>query len=267
VTEELNPPQPQATAAEDLPDPVMQAFEEVCGRLSGFEYQLDAEASDGYLTAVAASWRRIPLDEVLPKMCGDAFERVFADPQDEAQARAALQGRLDQILEDLSPDALLDEPDTLRLAPLMGLWDDEARRKVVEEGHADEAQAQRLQTGALWAEGFMRALDDFAADWPEPSRRDKRAAWCVEAVESIAILMVDPASEAFRLHVGKHWKGDPPTRDELIDATLMAVQDLRVWWLDHPPPQAPRRVEREPGRNDPCPCGSGRKFKKCHGAA
>ena len=21
------------------------------------------------------------------------------------------------------------------------------------------------------------------------------------------------------------------------------------------------------GRNDPCPCGSGRKFKKCHGAA
>jgi uncharacterized protein YecA (UPF0149 family) len=24
---------------------------------------------------------------------------------------------------------------------------------------------------------------------------------------------------------------------------------------------------RDVGRNDPCPCGSGRKFKKCHGAA
>ncbi len=23
----------------------------------------------------------------------------------------------------------------------------------------------------------------------------------------------------------------------------------------------------QPGRNDPCPCGSGKKFKKCHGAA
>jgi uncharacterized protein YecA (UPF0149 family) len=23
---------------------------------------------------------------------------------------------------------------------------------------------------------------------------------------------------------------------------------------------------RDVGRNDPCPCGSGRKFKKCHGA-
>lgn len=27
----------------------------------------------------------------------------------------------------------------------------------------------------------------------------------------------------------------------------------------------PRRVEKTPGRNDPCSCGSGKKFKKCHG--
>jgi len=27
-----------------------------------------------------------------------------------------------------------------------------------------------------------------------------------------------------------------------------------------------RKVARPPGRNDPCPCGSGRKYKKCHGA-
>ena len=47
------------------------------------------------------------------------------------------------------------------------------------------------------------------------------------------------------------------------------------------PPPRPRSVQRggtaEPafapnpysgvGRNDPCPCGSGKKFKKCHGAA
>ena len=25
------------------------------------------------------------------------------------------------------------------------------------------------------------------------------------------------------------------------------------------------KVEKTPGRNDPCPCGSGKKFKKCHG--
>ena len=30
-------------------------------------------------------------------------------------------------------------------------------------------------------------------------------------------------------------------------------------------PIAPVRVEKKVGRNDPCPCGSGKKFKQCHG--
>jgi len=29
----------------------------------------------------------------------------------------------------------------------------------------------------------------------------------------------------------------------------------------------PARASDEPGRNDPCPCGSGKKYKKCHGRA
>jgi preprotein translocase subunit SecA len=43
------------------------------------------------------------------------------------------------------------------------------------------------------------------------------------------------------------------------------------------PPTAPEQqragkpqpivVEEKIGRNDPCPCGSGKKYKKCHGAA
>lgn len=28
----------------------------------------------------------------------------------------------------------------------------------------------------------------------------------------------------------------------------------------------PIKADKEPGRNDPCPCGSGLKYKKCHGA-
>jgi preprotein translocase subunit SecA len=28
---------------------------------------------------------------------------------------------------------------------------------------------------------------------------------------------------------------------------------------------AQRQVGAKVGRNDPCPCGSGKKFKKCHG--
>jgi preprotein translocase subunit SecA len=29
--------------------------------------------------------------------------------------------------------------------------------------------------------------------------------------------------------------------------------------------QQPVRVEKTPGRNEPCYCGSGKKFKHCHG--
>jgi preprotein translocase subunit SecA len=32
-------------------------------------------------------------------------------------------------------------------------------------------------------------------------------------------------------------------------------------------PQTVKRREAKVGRNDPCPCGSGKKYKKCHGAA
>ncbi len=35
----------------------------------------------------------------------------------------------------------------------------------------------------------------------------------------------------------------------------------------HEPAEPYRRETPKLGRNDPCFCGSGRKFKKCHGAA
>jgi preprotein translocase subunit SecA len=52
------------------------------------------------------------------------------------------------------------------------------------------------------------------------------------------------------------------SRGELADASQQqaAARDTR----DRQPVQ-PVRVEKLPGRNDPCPCGSGKKFKQCHG--
>ena len=35
---------------------------------------------------------------------------------------------------------------------------------------------------------------------------------------------------------------------------------------DGQPKQQPVKVTKKVGRNDPCPCGSGKKYKKCHGA-
>ena len=51
-------------------------------------------------------------------------------------------------------------------------------------------------------------------------------------------------------------------KDDLTDVAQRqaATQDTR-----EPQPQQPYVADRLPGRNDPCPCGSGKKFKNCHG--
>jgi uncharacterized protein YecA (UPF0149 family) len=36
---------------------------------------------------------------------------------------------------------------------------------------------------------------------------------------------------------------------------------------DSSQPATVKRKEAKVGRNDPCPCGSGKKYKKCHGTA
>jgi uncharacterized protein YecA (UPF0149 family) len=36
---------------------------------------------------------------------------------------------------------------------------------------------------------------------------------------------------------------------------------------DHGAVQPHQRETPKLGRNDPCPCGSGKKYKKCHGAS
>lgn len=49
--------------------------------------------------------------------------------------------------------------------------------------------------------------------------------------------------------------------DFACDSTKFKIQQ------PSPPPQQPvRRDEQKTGRNDPCPCGSGRKYKKCCGS-
>ena len=66
-----------------------RGVEDVEERLAGFDERIDTEWADGYLTAIAAGPRAVPDDEWLAAMCGDAFDRVFADPDDQAQATAS----------------------------------------------------------------------------------------------------------------------------------------------------------------------------------
>lgn len=56
--------------------------------------------------------------------------------------------------------------------------------------------------------------------------------------------------------------------EQLQDSITPNVRAIHAWWLARRENQAPslepqRRPEPRVGRNDPCPCGSGKKYKKC----
>ena len=244
----------------------IDALERLCERLAGFGADVSLEWVDGYLTALLASRRAILPDEWLPAMFGETFGLAFADPQDVQRATASLMARWNVLASQLDVDALLDDPEAVRLAPLMITYDDAARAEVVAAGHMTEAEAaDLLNTGALWAEGFMDAVEAFADDWPEPDLETDDGRWFDDCLSRVIGLML-PAAELVE-HLATHYPGESLAREQLVDEALFAVQDLRLYWLDHAAKPDTRRVDPKPGRNDPCPCGSGKKYKRCHAGA
>ena len=251
-------------------DADLDAFEHVCARLAGFAARLTFEWVDGWLTALAAAPESAQPADWLARLTEDAFARAFADPEDHAEGLRVLQGRLALLREQLDPERLDDQPDTLWLSPLLAEWTDEDRAAIVATGEVTAEDAARLQTGALWAEGFGEGFTIALTGWDGAAGlagdEEARAA-LGELVDHLGVLKLAPTDDAYRAHLARYYPvDDPPDRDALLDAACFAVQDLRLWFVDHAPRPETRRVAPTPGRNDPCPCGSGRKYKNCHGA-
>jgi uncharacterized protein len=237
----------EATAATD--------YERVCWRLGGFDGRVSPEWVDGYLTGVLAGPRAIPLEQWLPAMLGDSFARVFADPSDARQAQRALSSRWRELAQQLDAEQLVDDPDSVVLEPWIVAYEDADRDAFVAQGHGSAQQARdELRSGVAWSRGFIAATADFQSDWSAPAADADDGARFHQALERIKALQLPGPADAAE-------------RDEQIDAACQAAQQLRLYWVDHAPRPATRRVEAMPGRNDPCHCGSGLKFKKCHGAA
>ncbi len=249
----------------------LRAFDEVCERLSGFGLQLLPEFVDGFLAALAAGPSVPEPGRWLAALCEDSFDRAFADPPDRAQALRVLKTRLSVLLDQLDPEALLNDPDGLRLDPLMEEWTEAERLRVQQEEGLSEADALELQTGVVWAAGFMAAVQRLEGLWVAPATDEEQARLFTDLLQQVAVLGLPPAGEAWQAHLARYYPdqepGVEPERDMLITEACYAVQELRLWWFDHAPKPETRRVQAAPGRNDPCPCGSGQKFKKCHGAA
>jgi hypothetical protein len=74
--------------------------------------------------------------------------------------------------------------------------------------------------------------------------------------EKVALLNSVPGIDLYILPQDVAWKVDKIQKQ--ADALLTEVMQPRLLTQAEEPPE-------KVGRNDPCPCGSGKKFKKCHG--
>ncbi len=74
--------------------------------------------------------------------------------------------------------------------------------------------------------------------------------------------MADPMSERFAKREKQH-KLDDLSKRARTKEEIEAEEKL----LKETPKVQPIHAEATPDRNAPCPCGSGKKYKKCCGAA
>ncbi len=85
--------------------------------------------------------------------------------------------------------------------------------------------------------------------------------------EMLESLNQDVLSFLFRAYVPLQDRSQPPQRamQRRTDMSQMQTRHSDLSTNGEQKSNSPVKVEKRVGRNDPCPCGSGKKYKNCHG--
>jgi uncharacterized protein len=206
---------------------------------------LDISELDGYLTAIVSGPDMIPMSVWYPALWGGA------DKQAEFASEKQLQKFLKLLLQHMNNNAVM----------LMNYRDEfEAMFNFANPEPMAESAAQLL-IAEEWCFGYMRGVALCAgwADLPEqlqPAMASIRLHGTEECFDAVEALSIEEHQDSVR-------RIEP------------AARELYSWWLSQRMPQAtarpsampaavvPYRAEQATGRNELCPCGSGKKFKKC----
>jgi len=217
------------------------------------------EFCEGFLAALVCSRRVIGPEEYWPVLLGDDFkamahmEFVWRWQRRWAEVAAALD----------APVETLDDERTYQPEVL----DTRGAVLALPEGEGEETDLSPLPSFAqVWALGFMYAVETWPDDWQPP--RDAEAARMLDTALGAIVALADDDKGTPTVSMFAE-DGPPSVSEARLDdfgAAIWAVYDLRQLWKSLGPRVESVRKAAEPGRNDPCPCGSGKKYKKCHGA-
>lgn len=218
---------------------------------------MSLEILDGFLSALVVAPQAVPAEEYLREVWGKD-PPAWASPAEQDEAIALIEGLRRHILWRVQrePDALGEAASPFMLLP----------PDADDEGAPEPAD---FAVGTGWAIGFLHGVSLRDAAWGE---RIAQADWVAEDLEAVLALAAveddedgDGGSAAGHADVDAA-PLDPEQRLDLIADVPAMLHDLHCLRIDELRP-APARRTAEPGRNDACPCGSGRKYKKCCGAA
>jgi uncharacterized protein len=265
---------PQTQASGDFME--IEDFDELDAILDELRSRYDEtpqwEFCEGFMAAVICSRRPIAAAEYIPVLLATPAEGETPDEEGGSFADAAQQQRfmalwnrrwaevataLDSKVETLEDDDCY-HPEVMDIRGAVADMPPEEQANF--KGEDLPAFAQ------VWALGFMFAVESWPDEWAAP--RDKDAAkWLDEALEAVVAMTEDDTGKPEVSPLSE--EGAPSTSIARLNAfgeAIWAVYDLRELWRTIGPKVETVRAEVLPGRNDVCYCGSGKKYKKCHGA-
>ena len=273
----MNPPTPpldlNTMTLPDMTAVTLEEFDEIDTILDELRTRYDEtpqwEFCEGFMAALICCRRLIMPSEYLPVLLaidtdGAPDEGSFADAAQQQRFFELWTRRWNEVAQALNAevDGLDDEaayqPEVMDVRGAIAALP-EAERAAL-------AQEALPSFGQVWALGFMFAVESWPEEWAAP--RDKEAVkWLDGALQAIVALTEDDA-DAATLSVFDE-NGPPSISLKRLNAfadAIWAVYDLRELWRNFGPRVQTLRKAETPGRNELCFCGSGKKYKKCHGA-
>jgi len=185
---------------------------------------------DGLLTAIVSGPAVISPSQWLPQVWGD-FEPEFENAEAFQHVMSLMMRHMNNIAA-----MLMEQPQDFE--PLF------LERTVNSEIHTivDE-----------WCEGYMRGVALAAEQWDLQN---------LDMKILIAPITAFQGEQAFATHD----RFDLQEIRNMQQTITPNVREIHAYWLARRANQAPapiKHTEPKVGRNDPCPCGSGKKYKKC----
>jgi len=204
----------------------------------------------GYLCAALSGPQAIPEEDWLADVLGS--EEVL-----ETEVGREVAELLHAFAVALEAELAAGEPPVLLLYP----------KDEDEDGPSDYAP---------WCQAYLAGVDAADEDWfealgEEDAEDDEDIRDEITYLDErlFPLMVLTGEAEAAAREHGDEW----PEGEELEEVNNdceedlpQAVTDIYRFWLAKRGTQTIRREEPKVGRNDPCPCGSGKKFKQCCGA-